>query len=48
MRKVVLTLAAVAAVGLIAPGINGARAEDRVVVKERGDHHHWRHHHDHD
>jgi len=47
MRKFVLALAAIASVGLIVPTINSARAEDRVVVKEHGDHHHhWNRHHD--
>jgi hypothetical protein len=49
MRKVVLALAAVASVGLIVPVINSARAEDRIVIRERGDHHHHhRWHRDHD
>jgi Ni/Co efflux regulator RcnB len=50
MRKFVLALAAVASVGLIVPTMTSvARAEDRVVIKERGDHHRdWHRHHHHD
>jgi hypothetical protein len=48
MRKVILALAAVASVGLFVPAINSARAEDRVVIKERGEHHHrWHRDRDH-
>ncbi len=41
MRKIVLTLAALAAVGFVVPMITSAKAEEnRVVIKEHGERHH--------
>jgi Ni/Co efflux regulator RcnB len=55
MRKIVLTLAALAAVGFVVPMTTSAKAEDaKVVIKNRGEHRHmdrgyhrgWEHAHD--
>jgi hypothetical protein len=41
MRKIVLTLSALAAVGFVVPMTTSAKAEDsKVVIKERGERHH--------
>src|SRR3982074_493196 len=41
MRKIVLTLAALAAVGFVVPMTTSAKAEDtKVVIKHRGERHH--------
>jgi Ni/Co efflux regulator RcnB len=43
MRKIVLTLAALAAVGFVVPMTTSAKAEgekEKVVIKERGERHH--------
>ena len=41
MRKIVLTLAALAAVGFVVPMTTSAKAEDtKVVIKHRGEGHH--------
>lgn len=41
MRKIVLTLAALAAVGFVVPTLTSAKAEEnKVVIKDRGDRHH--------
>jgi hypothetical protein len=48
MRKLVLALAALAAVGLALPVTSSARAEEsRVIIKhgDRGLHRGWEHHH---
>lgn len=49
MRRFILSLAAVAALGLVVPYAAPAKAEETVVVRH-GDHgdHGWRHHRDHD
>ena len=42
MRKIVLTLAALAAVGFVVPMTTSAKAEgekEKVVIKERGERH---------
>jgi Ni/Co efflux regulator RcnB len=40
MRKIFLTLAALAAVGFVVPMTTSAKAEDtKVVIKHRGGHH---------
>ena len=41
MRKIILTLAALAAVGFVVPMTTSAKAEEgKVVIKERGERHH--------
>ncbi len=47
MRKLVMTLAAVAAFGIAIPTIAPAPASaETVIIKKRGGHHHgWRHSH---
>jgi hypothetical protein len=50
MRKIILALGAVAAVGLAGTATNSAQAQDaKVVIKtehhDRGMHRGWRHHH---
>ena len=45
MRKIVLTLAAIAAVGIALPvATNSASAETVVIKQNRGHHYGWRHH----
>ena len=46
MRRFILSLAAVAALGLVVPYAAPAKAEETVVIRH-GDHG-WRHHRDHD
>ena len=47
MRKIVLTLAAIAAVGIALPvASNSANAETVVIKQNRGHHYGWRNHHD--
>jgi Ni/Co efflux regulator RcnB len=41
MRKLVLALAGVAALGLTVPLTAPAHAEDTVIIKKRGGHHDW-------
>ena len=44
MRKIVLTLAAIAAVGIALPVASNSASAETVVVKEsRGHHNGWRH-----
>ena len=49
MRKIVLTLAALAAVGIALPAATTqpANAETVVIKKDRGHHYGWRNHHRH-
>jgi hypothetical protein len=45
MRKIILTLAAIAAVGIALPvATNSASAETVVIKQNRGHHYGWRHH----
>ena len=45
MRKIILTLAAIAAVGIALPvASNSASAETVVIKQNRGHHYGWRHH----
>ncbi len=47
MRKIVLTLAALAAVGIALPvATNSASAETVVIKQNHGHHYGWRNHHD--
>ena len=46
MRKIILTLAALAAVGIALPvTTNSASAETVVIKQNRGHHYGWRNHH---
>jgi hypothetical protein len=48
MRKLVLTLTALAAFGIALPAVtSSASAETVVIKKNHGWHHGWRHHRDH-
>jgi hypothetical protein len=45
MRKLVLTLAALAAVGIALPVVSNSANAETVVIKKSGGHHYgWRHH----
>jgi hypothetical protein len=45
MRKIILTLAALAAVGIALPVVsNSASAETVVIKRDRGHHYGWRNH----
>jgi hypothetical protein len=45
MRKIALSLASLAALGLVAPYVAPAKAEDTVIVHRHGDDMHRHHHH---
>ncbi len=49
MRKLVIALSAIAAVGIAMPVMTGAAQAETIVIKkgDRGHHYGWRHHHHH-
>jgi len=51
MRKIMIALSALAAIGIAMPGMTGAaQAETKKIIIKKGDrghHYGWRHHHHH-
>jgi hypothetical protein len=45
MRRIVLSLAALAALSFVVPYAAPAKAEDKVIIHHGGDWHHHSHHH---